>query len=587
MSGFLSDHSVAATQWQAFERMVARLLVTEGFSHAGVVGTTGDGGADVLAIKSGRRWLVQVKRWGSAVGSEVVAETVGATRTYRADIPVIVSKSGFTRSLMDQRRRLAQEGINLQLWDRESLQRRMGRLPDEPLAVRDPERYKLRPYQSSAVERIVERYLSNRSGTSLVVLATGLGKTFVAAEAVRRITNLQPGVRVLVMAHTNDIVYQLEKAFWPFLRVSQSTVIVNGVERPEWGELAGFDVAFASRDTLDSALRAEVELPRYGVVIVDECHHLGARTYESVLDGLGCGAAGGPFLLGLTATPWRPDGEGLDLRFGEPAVSIDVIRGMRAGYLSNVDYRVYTDNIDWERLRHLKGDRFTPRGINRTIFINQWDDAVVEKTHEAWNELNGRGKGVIFCGTVEHAERIAGAINSIGFTNARPIYSRSSTGVAMSPIERNRVLLDFADGKIGILCAMDVLNEGVDVPDVNLVVFQRVTHSRRIFVQQLGRGLRLAEGKDKVIVLDFVSDVRRFAASLNLGRALNAKPEGDGPVRLDIHSSVTFHRANAVDDEGATFLREWLGDLEAVEEAGEDVSVLRYPPADLLPGGRA
>ena len=89
----------------------------------------------------------------------------------------------------------------------------------------------------------------------------------------------------------------------------------------------------------------------------------------------------------------------------------------------------------------------------------------------------------------------------------------------MNPVERNRLLWDFADGRIGILCAMDVLNEGVDVPDVNLVVFQRVTHSRRIFVQQLGRGLRLAEGKDKVIVLDFVSDVRRFAAGLELQRA--------------------------------------------------------------------
>ena len=67
----------------------------------------------------------------------------------------------------------------------------------------------------------------------------------------------------------------------------------------------------------------------------------------------------------------------------------------------------------------------------------------------------------------------------------------------MGPIERNQILWDFSDGRIGILCAVDVLNEGVDVPDVNLVVFQRVTHSRRIFVQQLGRGLRLVRGEDK------------------------------------------------------------------------------------------
>ena len=82
----------------------------------------------------------------------------------------------------------------------------------------------------------------------------------------------------------------------------------------------------------------------------------------------------------------------------------------------------------------------------------------------------------------------------------------------MEPSERNRILCDFHDGEVQVMCAMNIFNEGIDVPDVNIVVFQRVTHSRRIFIQQLGRGLRLSEVKEKVIVLDFVSDIRRFAA---------------------------------------------------------------------------
>lgn len=86
----------------------------------------------------------------------------------------------------------------------------------------------------------------------------------------------------------------------------------------------------------------------------------------------------------------------------------------------------------------------------------------------------------------------------------------------MDSAERNRILCDFQDGVIDVLCAVDILNEGVDVPDVNIIVFQRVTHSRRIFIQQLGRGLRLSKNKEKVIVLDFVSDIRRFAAGINL-----------------------------------------------------------------------
>jgi len=288
--------------------------------------------------------------------------------------------------------------------------------------------------------------------------------------------------------------------------------------------------------------------------------------------------------LGLTATPWRPNGESLNHRFDAPVASVDLVQGLQRGFLANIDYRIYTDNVDWKALRDLQGDRFSPKAINRTLFIDQWDDAVVERTRDAWAELRGRGRGIVFCGTVEHAEKVAARINALGFASAKPIYSRSSSGHPMGPIERNRLLLDFADGRIGILCAVDVLNEGVDVPDVNLVVFQRVTHSRRIFVQQLGRGLRLAPGKTRVIVLDFVSDVRRFAAGLELQRALDEEGPAPGrPVRVNLPSKVTFHRANTEDVSGASFLREWLGDLHEVEEANEDVSVLRFPPVALLP----
>jgi superfamily II DNA or RNA helicase len=586
MSHFLSDLAISATSWQAFERMVSRLLVTEGLEYVAVIGRSGDGGADVLALKGGQRWLFQVKRWTSPVGSEVVDRTVAAARMYHADVPVIVSKSGFTADMVEQRSRLAAEGINIQLWDRDALVRRAARMPETPLVLRDPDRFRSRGYQEDAVQKVVNAWANDGSGSALVVLATGLGKTFVAAESLRRVFASNPGLRVLVLAHTNDIVYQLERAFWPFLAPAQPTAVVNGVERPDWVDLMHFSVVFASRDTMANAAASGIELPVYDVVTVDECHHLGAETYERVLDAVGVGSPGGPFLLGLTATPWRPNGDPLDHRFDGPVASIDLVQGLRQGFLANVDYRMYTDNVDWDALRELQGDRFTPKAINHTLFINQWDDAVVDRAHEAWSELGGKGRGIVFCGTVAHAEKVAARINALGFTSAAPIYSRSSSGQAMGPIVRNRMLWDFADGRIGILCAVDVLNEGVDVPDVNLVVFQRVTHSRRIFVQQLGRGLRLAPGKTRVVVLDFVSDVRRFAAGLELQKALDEEgPAPGNQVRVNLPSKVTFRRANSEDVNGASFLREWLGDLQEVEEAGEDVSVMRFPPVAMLPTG--
>ncbi len=586
MTRFLSDISMSATSWQAFERMVSRLLIADGFEYVAVIGRSGDGGADVLAIKQGKKWLFQVKRWASPVGSDVIDRTVAATKAYGADIPAIVSKSGFTADVKVQRSRLAADGINIQLWDRDALARRGTRLPAEPLVVREPNRFGARAYQEDAVQKIVNAWTKDRAGEALVVLATGLGKTYVAAEALRRIALLHAGLRIIVLAHTNDLVYQLDRSFWPFLSPEQATAIVNGVERPEWTDLGHFDVVIASRDTMASAEASGIELLPYDVVVVDECHHLGADTYERVLDGLRVGTKDGPFLLGLTATPWRPSGEGLDHRFGSPVASIDLVQGLQRGFLANVDYRIYTDNVDWDALRELQGDRFTPKAINRTLFINQWDDAVVERTREAWGELGGRGRGIVFCGTIEHAERVAASINALGFTSARPIYSHSSAGQPMGPIERNRLLWEFADGRIGILCAVDVLNEGVDVPDVNLVVFQRVTHSRRIFIQQLGRGLRLAPGKERVIVLDFVSDVRRFAAGLELQRALDHEgPAPGNQVRVNLPSRVSFHRSNSDDLDGASFLQEWLGDLQEIEEAGEDLSVMRFPPLALLPKG--
>ena len=148
----------------------------------------------------------------------------------------------------------------------------------------------------------------------------------------------------------------------------------------------------------------------------------------------------------------------------------------------------------------------------------------------------------------------------------------------MNQFERNRILSDFSSGMINVICAVDIFNEGIDVPDVNILVFQRVTHSRRIFIQQLGRGLRIAEDKDKVIVLDFVSDIRRFAAGITLKDSLK------DTIRIDLPNKVTFMKVGGEDAQTETFLRQWLEDVVAIEEAGEDASVLKFPPK--LAGGK-
>ncbi|MER7795474.1 DEAD/DEAH box helicase family protein [Streptomyces sp. NPDC097640] len=582
----VTDLQLSGTGWQALERTVQRLLLARGYTGVQHAGSSGDGGADVIGTLAGRRWLFQVKRWRNRVGPEVIAETIAACRRYDADIPVVVSLSGFEPAVHAQQQQLMAEGLPLQLWDRRAMLRQAGLVSPEALSVRDPEKYQLRSYQETAVTRLMGE-LINGTRSALVVLATGLGKTFVAAEFYRRFRASRPEAKCLVLAHRNELVYQLERAFWPMLPAATATGIWNGHERPDADALADLDIVFACVDSVAGAISAGRSLPDFRLVIVDECHHLGIRTYETVLGELSAGD-GGAFLVGLTATPWRPDGKSLRRWFDYPIMDIDIVRGLREGYLANVDYRMYTDNIDWKALTagmsksgHPRGaPALSPRGINRTLFIEEWDDAVVERLAEAWREQK-QPRGIVFCGTIDHAERMAARINALGFTSAETISSRTYDGKAVRSATRNRILWDFADGRTGVLCAVDILNEGVDVPDVNIVVFQRVTHSRRIFVQQLGRGLRLSAGKDRVIVLDFVSDIRRFAAGLDLQDALNPGAAGADP-RVRIGGKVSFMRANQEDQQGAQFLREWLGDLAAVENAGEDTHILRYPPEEAL-----
>ena len=244
---FVEKLGVKDCSWQAFERMLSRLLTCDGYENVRLVGGSGDHGADVIASKYHKRWLVQAKQWKKPVGINVLNETLKAVKDYHADIPVIAASNGFESDMKQQQIILQSQNIPLQLWDETVLLQRASKLSKGQTTNKK----KPREYQENAIVNIVQPFFDEHINKALIVLATGLGKTFVAAEAMRRICAIKP-VRVLVLAHTNALVYQLEKSFWPFLTPEQSTFVWNGYERPDMTR--GYDFVFACIDTAYESL---------------------------------------------------------------------------------------------------------------------------------------------------------------------------------------------------------------------------------------------------------------------------------------------------------------------------------------------
>lgn len=529
-----------------------RSLMLAGLSDVRHVGATGDGGADLVAMDGDTRWVVQVKSGRGRASTEAIKDLERAAEIYAAHRCLGVARSGWTEPA---KKRAKSYGGYVQLASGFDLLDAVEKsYPTYIKTYRE-----LYIYQEEAV---TELQLLQKAGetSALLALATGLGKTVIAAEYARRNQQDYPDSPILVLAHSQDILRQSERTFWQHLPKDVSTHQINGQERPV--RLDG--VTFATFQTMKNLIDdPRYQLPRFSTVIVDECHHAGASTYSAVIDSLQP-----DFLIGLTATPWRSDEFELRQMFGEPAYSKSIIEAMSEGWLSEVDYRLLADNIPWDDLPNLTGQPVTIRQLNARLFIPQLEDAIVKKIEGHWGEI-GRPRALVFCRTIDSAQRMSRLINTRGFAQSEVISSRLLPGERR--IDREIKLMRFGDGDIDILCGVDIFNEGIDVPDVNLLVFLRVTHSRRIFVQQLGRGLRWRPGK-VVRVLDFVSDIRRIAAVLKMdSEYMDIRSQHS----LELDLSGTLIKFDG--DREASFFREWLHDVADLEDVSEQ-SELAFPP---------
>lgn len=353
------------------------------------------------------------------------------------------------------------------------------------------------PVQIQALEALEQTRIQGfRRG--LVVMATGLGKTLLAAFD----SNRPDFRRVLFIAHREEILRQSRDAFRR-VRPDGRFGFFLGADKD-----AEADVLFASIQTLHRHLH-RFESDRFDYVVVDEFHHAAAPTYRRAIESFRP-----KFLLGLTATPDRLDGADLLALCGNNLVfECDLVEGIRQERLAPFQYWGIKDVADYAPIPWRSG-RFDPDKLAEAIETEQR----AEQALAEWRE-RVTGPTLAFCTTIAHAKFMAEFFNQRG---VRSVAVHS--GPDSSP--RQIAIEDLRNGAIQVLFAVDVFNEGVDVPEIGTVLMLRPTDSPVIFLQQLGRGLRLFEDKAALQVIDFVGNHHSFLMKprvlLNMGSSEGA-----------------------------------------------------------------
>ena len=546
MAGFISNERLTRGSWEALERTLARLLKHSGFTDVEVVGGPNDKGADVVGVFGGKRWVIQSKFTKSSEYSKVadVIKVRDAAAKYGAEVSVLATNASFAQSIEKQKAIEEEKGFDIRLWDGTYLLNYFEQLPDMSLKRRE-----LRDYQTEAIDS-VERARGQGNRKALVVMATGLGKSMVANQLIANELRRNPGQEVLVVADKVQLVRQLEISSWPQIPKNVSTHLWADREKPSYRG----GVVFATWQSLAAARMNEEDLQsRYGLIIVDEAHRAPAQGYSLLLRELDPN-----FLVGLTATPWRSDDNSIEDVFGEPAYTFGLIEGMQRGFLAQVDYRMLTDGIDWDQVSRATEQGLTVKDLNRHLLIPERDLGIVQTVCQKLAELE-KPQGLAFCRSIEHADRLLELFKSEGIRSA-VLHSRLPREIKF------KNLADFRQGKLELLLSIDMLNEGIDLPEVNLVAFMRVTHSRKVFVQQLGRGLRISPDKNVVLVLDFVADIRRIALGVELNRQSGAMAARTETVRYGANGEIVQFD----NDAPLRFFDEYLSDVASVEDLGEE-----------------
>ena len=341
-------------------------------------------------------------------------------------------------------------------------------------------------YQSECLGELAKARAAGKQ-KGLVVMASGLGKTFTVAFDVQTWLKSAQG-RFLYLCDQNDILYQARTTFETVLGDTASFGYYNGEEKSARGK----EGVFASFQTMGKHLRS-FSPTEFAYIVVDESHHSHADTYRNVIKHFTPA-----WLLGVTATPDRMDGQDIRDMYGPELFYLPLETAIARGLLTPVDYRLLADEVSIDAIEKKIGSIRSVKDLNRMIFTPKQDAEIAQIVAKHAAEFSDP-RIIYFTSSLDRCDELCGHL-----PDAIAIHSRV-------PVKERNIRTElFRQGLVNTVVTVDCFNEGIDIPQANVVVFLRSTESPTIFFQQLGRGLRKSEGKDKVIVLDFVGNCERI-----------------------------------------------------------------------------